>query len=307
MPQPPPNISVIIPAYNAAATIAQTIESVRQQTYSNLEIIVINDGSSDRTAAVVNNISDPRIKLFNYPNGGVAHARNRGIAQAQGEYIAFLDADDLWTEDKLKLQHEALSNNSQAGVAYSWTYFLYPEGVCYPSDPVHHQGYIYSNLLTQNFLHHGSNPLIRREAIADVGEFDPRFPHCADWDYYLRLAAKWDFVVVPKHQIYYRQSPNSMTAKIDDIEQQLSQMLAQTYQKVPRELQHLQKISNSWVWQYCSQQYLAYGKDYKSLSKAINYLWRSLQSDPRSLGKIYTYKLTSWVIKKQLRLILSNE
>ncbi|MEL6580568.1 MAG: glycosyltransferase [Cyanobacteria bacterium J06621_12] len=301
-----PTISVIIPAYNAEKTIVKTIESVRQQTYSNLEIIVIDDGSSDRTGAIISNIIDPRIKLFNYPNGGVAHARNRGTAKAQGEYIAFLDADDFWTEDKLKLQHDALVKNPQAGVAYSWTYFLYPEGVYYPSEPVDHQGNIYSQLLIKNFLHHGSNPLIRREAIAEVGEFDPRFPHCADWDYYLRLAAKWDFVAVPKHQVYYRQSANSMTSKIDDIEQQLSQMLEQTYQKVPEQLQHLQKISKSWIWQYCSQQYLEYGRDYQSTIKAVNYLWRSVKSYPKSLGKIYTYKLTIWVIKKQLKLLINS-
>lgn len=296
-------ISVIIPAYNAQSTIAKTIESVRQQTYSNLEIIVIDDGSSDRTAEIVNSIQDLRIKLFNYPNGGVANARNRGIVKAKGEYIAFLDADDFWTGDKLELQLQALIENPDAGVAYSWTYFLYQD-ICYPSVPVYHQGNIYPQLLTKNFIHHGSNPLIRSEAIISVGEFDLSFSHCADWDYYLRLAAKYDFVVVPKHQIYYRQSANSMTSKIDDIERQLCQMLNKTYQTVPKELQHLQQQSKSWIWQYCSQQYLEYGRDIKSNIKAANYLWRSIISNPRSLLKTYTYKLTTWTIKKQLKLLI---
>ena len=298
-------ISVVIPAYNAQATIAQTIESVRQQTYSNLEIIVINDGSSDRTTEIVNQILDPRIKLFNYPNGGVATARNRGIAKAKGEYIAFLDADDFWKSDKLKLQLQALSKNPDARVAYSWTYFWYSEDICYPSEPVYHQENIYPQLLTKNFLHHGSNPLIRREAIASVGEFDPSFPHCADWDYYLRLAAKYDFVVVPKHQIYYRQSTNSMTSKIDDIERQLCQMIDKIYHTVPEELQHLKKQSKSWIWQYCSQQYLEYGRDRKSIIKAANYLWRSIVFNPRSLLATYTHKLTTWTIKKQIKLLIN--
>lgn len=298
-------ISVIIPAYNAQATIAQTVESVRQQTYGDLEIIIINDGSSDRTAEIVNEIPDSRIKLFNYPNGGVATARNRGIARAQGEYIAFLDADDFWTTDKLKLQLQALIKNPDAGVAYSWTYFWYAADVCYPSEPVYHQDYVYPQLLTKNFIHHGSNPLIRHKAIASTGEFDPRFPHCADWDYYLRLAAKYNFVVVPKHQIYYRQSATSMTSKIADIERQLCQMLDQTYQTVPPELRHLQKQSKSWIWQYCSQQYLEYGKDKKTVIKAASYLWRSIKYDPRSLLQTYTYKLTAWTIKKQLKLLIN--
>lgn len=299
-----PTISVVIPAYNAQATITKTIESVRQQTYSDLEIIVINDGSSDRTAEIVNNIKEQRIKLFNYPNGGVATARNRGIAKARGEYIAFLDADDFWTEDKLELQLQALIENPDAGVAYSWTYFLYQEDICYPSEPVYHRGNVYPQLLTKNFIHHGSNPLIRREAIAFVGEFAPSFPHCADWDYYLRLAAKYDFVVVPKHQIYYRQSANSMTSKIDDIERQLCQMLDKTYYTVPQKLQHLQRQSKSWIWQYCSQQYLEYGRDRQSIFKAADYLWRSIIFNPRSLFKTYTYRLTTWAIKKQLKLLM---
>lgn len=298
-------ISVIIPAYNAQATIAKTIESVRQQNYSNLEIIVINDGSSDRTVEIVNNIPDRRIKLFNYANGGVTTARNRGIVKARGEYIAFLDADDFWTEDKLELQLQALRENPDAGVAYSWTYFWYKEDICYPSEPVYHLDNVYPQLLTKNFIHHGSNPLIRREAIASVGEFDPSFPHCADWDYYLRLAAKWNFVVVPKHQIYYRQSADSMTSKIDDLERQLCQMLDKTYRTAPPELQHLYKKSKSWIWQYCSQQYLEYGRDKKSIIKAANYLWRSIIFYPRSLLEIYTYKLTTWTIKKQLKLLIN--
>src|SRR4028118_518511 len=119
-----PQISVIIPAYNAERTIRETIESVQQQTFLDLELIVINDGSKDRTVELVQSIKDDRLKIFSYENGGVCVARNRGIDHANGEFIAFLDADDLWTPDKLELQAAALKQHPEAGVAYSWTYFM---------------------------------------------------------------------------------------------------------------------------------------------------------------------------------------
>ena len=116
-----PTISVVIPAYNAAKTILETIDSVRQQTFSDFEVIVINDGSNDNTAELVNAVADDRLRLFSYENGGAAIARNRGIDHVSGEFIAFLDADDLWTPDKLELQLEALQKHPEAGVAHSWT------------------------------------------------------------------------------------------------------------------------------------------------------------------------------------------
>ena len=124
-----PTISVIIPIYNAEATILETIESIQQQTFFDWEIVAIDDGSTDGTLELLYSIKDERIKIFSYENSGVAVARNRGIANASGEYIAFLDADDLWTPTKLKSQLAALQNNPKAGVAYSWTYDLYEEGL----------------------------------------------------------------------------------------------------------------------------------------------------------------------------------
>ncbi len=99
-----PKISVIIPVYNAEETIKETLESVLSQTFSQFEIIVINDGSQDKTLEIVSRILDPRLKVLSYPNAGVSVSRNRGISQAAGEYVSFLDADDLWTPDKLETQ-----------------------------------------------------------------------------------------------------------------------------------------------------------------------------------------------------------
>ena len=114
-------ISVIIPVYNGEKTIRETVNSVLKQTFTDFELIIINDGSNDRTLEIVSSIEDSRIKIFSYPNAGLAASRNRGITHAASEFIAFLDADDLWTPDKLEAQLQALQKDTQVAVAYSWS------------------------------------------------------------------------------------------------------------------------------------------------------------------------------------------
>jgi glycosyltransferase involved in cell wall biosynthesis len=121
------NISVIIPMYNSKNTIKSAIESVLNQTYKEpIEIIVVNDGSKDGCEKIVekmiiNNQTNRTIKLINKPNGGVSSARNRGIKEANGEYIAFLDSDDIWHPQKLELVFEALKDDSIKFIGHSYT------------------------------------------------------------------------------------------------------------------------------------------------------------------------------------------
>lgn len=113
-------ISVIIPAFNAEKTIVQTVQSVLTQSLDNLEVIVIEDGSTDGAISVLSQIQDPRLRVVQFPNEGVAASINRGIQQAHGEYISFLDADYLWITDKLKEQYKSLKAQPEAAVVYSW-------------------------------------------------------------------------------------------------------------------------------------------------------------------------------------------
>src|SRR5919202_4312270 len=203
-----PLISVIIPAYNAEKTIKQTIESVLNQTFSDFEIIVINDGSQDSTLEIVSSIPDPRIKVFSYPNAGPQKSRNRGWGNASGEYVSFLDADDLWTPDKLEAQLKALQENPQAAVAYSWSDWIDESGqFLRAGGHITVNGNAYEKLLLRDFVESGSNPLIRRQALDKVGDFDQSVTPAEDWDMWLRLAARYEFVTVPSPQILYRISP----------------------------------------------------------------------------------------------------
>jgi glycosyltransferase involved in cell wall biosynthesis len=182
-----PKISVVIPVYNGEKTIIETIESVQKQSFSYFELIVINDGSTDKSMELIQNVKDQRLKIFSYQNGGLSVARNRGIDRATGEFSAFLDADDLWTPDKLELQVAALQQCPESGVAYSWTRYIDEQGKSFfAGRRIFFEGNVLANLLITNFLLSGSNPLIRKQAIGSVGGFDSTLAPVADWDFYLR-------------------------------------------------------------------------------------------------------------------------
>ncbi len=301
-----PTISVIIPAYNAERTILETIASVQQQTFSDLELIVVDDGSTDRTLELLYTVTDERLRIFSYQNGGVSVARNRGISHATGEFIAFLDADDLWTPDKLEAQLTALQQHPEAGVAYSWTYFIDEQGgPSYVDDSRSFEGNVYAELLVTNFLHNGSNPLIRSQAIKSVGGFDPALAFGEEWDFYLRLAVRWAFVLVPKPQILYRQSSVSASSKVEEMEQQTLIMLEKAFQAAPPELQYLKNQSFAWIYKYGAQQYLKYSTDISGVNKASQKLWKAIRLRPQILLEKYTQSLIKWLLKKSILIRLN--
>ena len=224
-----PVVSIIIPCYNAEKTIKETIDSILLQTFTNFEIIVINDGSTDNTLPVIHQLKNDRIRVFSFENSGPQKSRNRGIEQAHGEYIALIDADDLWTPDKLASQLEALQNTPAAAVAYSWTDIIDETGqVIQSTARSQAQGDIFAELLKHNFLANGSNPLIKAEAMRAVGGFDEAILAGQDWDMYLTLAAHYPFVVVPQVQILYRkaESARSWSSNLRRQEQGLMQVMA---------------------------------------------------------------------------------
>lgn len=279
-----PLVSVIIPAYNAEKTILETIESLQEQTLSDFEIIVINDGSTDRTIELLSALSDPRLKVFSYENGGLPTARNRGISHATGEFISFIDADDLWTSDKLQAQIEALQVHPEAGVAYSWTAFINESSqFLYAWEPIYFEGDIYPEILLQNFISSGSNILVRKQFIEQAGLFDPSLKSAEDWDYYIRLAALCPFVVVPKYQILYRRSSQSMTSKVDVMEKYILQVIERAFQQAPVNLKPLKKQSLARTYKYLSQLCMAHISDQKGIKQASQKFIQAVQLYPQLL------------------------
>ncbi|MEO1005251.1 MAG: glycosyltransferase family A protein [Cyanobacteria bacterium J06638_38] len=302
-----PQISIVVPAYNAAKTITETIESVQRQTINDWELIVVNDGSTDNTLEILKQIVEPRLKIISAPNGGVSAARNLGIAQAQGKYIAFLDADDLWVADKLKLQLQALEQNPDAIVAYSWTCFMdeQQDGYVYhPSPPYNYSGDVYPRLLQGGFIHSGSNTLVCKSALDRVGGFDSRCDICEDWDMWVRLAAIGEFVVVPQYQIMYRRAAGSSTSRVERMYQQTLYTINKAFQAAPEHLQYIRRQTEGNLHMYIASLYLQHGTETVKTQKAAQHIRWSLQKYLPVLRQAYVQKL---LVKFALRYFLPGQ
>lgn len=188
-----PIISVVIPTYNRAYLISRAVASVLQQSYSSFEIIVVDDGSTDRTAEVLAGFSDPRIRYLRLPkNTGGAAARNLGIREAGGRYIAFLDSDDEWLPSKLEKQVPVLErSNENLGVIYCNYAFIYPEGIQDIRPGL--RGHIFQELLKGSCPAITSAVLIDRLCFEKLGGFDERLPSYQDYDLWLRIAKHYQF------------------------------------------------------------------------------------------------------------------
>lgn len=299
-------ISVIIPSYNSAKTIAETIDSVRQQTINDWELIVVNDGSTDNTLEIVKAIEEPRLKIISAANGGVARARNLGVAEAKGKYLAFLDADDLWVSDKLERQLQALEQTPKAIAAYSWTCFMdeQSDGYVYHSSPSYQYcGDVYPRLLQGDFIHSGSNVLVRREALSQAGRFDPQCNGCEDWDMWLRLAAIGHFAVVPQHQIIYRRAVGSATSNVEQMYQRGLLVIDKAYRTAPPHLQHLRHITEANLHLYTASLYLQHGVA-SGQTKAGQHLALSIRKYPSILRQNFMQKL---MVKLGLRSLFPGQ
>jgi len=216
-----------VPAFNAATTIRETVSSALNQTYRNLEVIIVDDGSTDQTKALATHLAqcDPRVRYVYKDNGGVASARNRGIAEAQGKFVATLDADDLWYPTKLERQLERLEQSGpETALVYAWCCWIDDRGtVTGSAPPTRIEGNILPEMCLGNVVISGSNALIRREALIAAGGFDESLRSrggqgCEDWKLYLLIAERHKIAMVPEYLVGYRVSPGSMS---DDSEQMM--------------------------------------------------------------------------------------
>ena len=298
-----PLVSIIVPVYNGASTIRETLDSVLQQSVEAFELIVIDDGSTDNTLEVVASFNDPRLSVFTYPNAGVATTRNRGVTHASAEYISFIDADDLWTPDKLARQLDAFERSPNAAVAYSWTDYIDQTGQFIAHDQqVTFSGNVYGELLCRDFLESASNVTIRRQAFLDVGGFDSSLSGAADWDFFLRLAKCYDFVAVPYLGVLYRISNSSMSSNLSLQEQECIAVIERAYEQAPATLQSLKPQSFSYLYQYLSFNAMRGTLSRNSGLTALHYFRRSLAHSP--MIAVRDSRLTSILILKILAALL---
>lgn len=217
-----PLVSIVIAAFNAAATVEDTCRSALAQTYTSIEVLVVDDGSTDATAAIVTALAatDPRLRLIRQDNLGVAAARNRGIAAASGEFLAPLDADDLWAPGKIAAQVTRLTETgSDTALAYCWWAWIDDHDcVIDRSPPWRVEGRVLQRLVEINVTGSASVPLFRRSVVVALGGYryqlrDDGCQGCEDWDLALRIAERHRVAVVPAVLVGYRRRADSMSTQ----------------------------------------------------------------------------------------------
>jgi glycosyltransferase involved in cell wall biosynthesis len=198
-----PKVSVIIPTYNRAQIVGEAINSVLSQSYDDFELIVIDDGSTDETKELVSSYI-PRITYLYQGHQGVSAARNRGIASARGDYISFLDSDDLWLREKLSSQMRFMEPHPEYLICYTDEIWI-RKGVRVNPMNKHrkHSGMIFEQCLPLCIVS-PSSVLIARKLLDEVGMFDETLEVCEDYDLWLRIAARYPIHFIEKPLIVKR-------------------------------------------------------------------------------------------------------
>lgn len=216
-----PLVSVIVPAFNASATLDATLLSARAQTHSEIEILVVDDGSTDDTVEIAGRhaAADSRITLLRQPNGGVARARNHGLRVATGGFIAPLDSDDLWHPEKIARQLAAIeAGGADCALAYNWFRRIDADDRTLGASPRPQvSGRVLLRHIDWNFISNGSTPLVRTAAAREVGGYDSALHDagvqgCEDYLFQLRIARRFSFACVPAFLTGYRVVPGAMSS-----------------------------------------------------------------------------------------------
>ena len=206
-------VSVVIPTYNSVKYVTEAIESVLEQTYKNIEILVIDDGSTDNTKEVLKKYDDSIIYLYK-ENGGVSSARNYGIKKANGKYIAFLDADDVWMPEKIEEQVALMEANEEIGLCYASTHRVNDNlEFINRIEAKEFDDYCEALLLNLNIVAGScSSAMVRQDVISQTDGFDSQFTTYADWEHWLRLSLITKFAPVKKDLVKYRVVEGSMSS-----------------------------------------------------------------------------------------------
>jgi len=272
-----PLVSVLIPAYNAASTLLETLASVCGQTYRNLDIIVVDDGSADDTAALARRLSldDPRIRLLAQENAGVAAARNLALRRAAGPLVAPIDADDLWRLTKIERQVRRLRETPDAGLVYCWSVEIDPASrvVEQRTDQEECEGDVYAALVLGSFIG-ASAPLMRRDLAMAVGGWDPslrarKAEGCEDWQFHLRLAARARFALEPAYLVGYRQSPGAMSRRLAAMRRSYNLVMQEVSERRPRPPADLMRWSRAEFGLYEADLLLERGERLRALGRVF--------------------------------------
>ena len=215
-----PLISVIVPAFNAGETLVEAVRSVLDGSYANVEVIIVDDGSTDTTAKVVQELvrTDNRVSSHRRENGGVSAAFNSGLERAVGEYVARIDADDLWHPDKLARQIECAQQNPEAAFIYTWTRYIDGDGrVLQDAPPQRFRPHALCRGVYESLIGGNSSALMRRDVVQGLGGYDETLSSWEDLLLQLQISADHPIAHVPEYLVGYRVRPGSLSARPDNM------------------------------------------------------------------------------------------
>ena len=257
-----PQCSVIIPCFNASATIAAAIQSASRQTVRDLEIIVVDDGSRDGTPDIVAALaqSDNRICLQQQANGGVSAARNTGIKAARARIIAFLDADDMWAPDHLATHIRRIEGNLQLGVSFSPARFIDANGVVVGQSRPKLDGLRPADLLCSNPTTTCSTLVVRRDVFKDAGVFRTHMRHNEDQEWLFRVALSgWVMAGDPVARVDYRISPDGLASNLDGMYRGFQIMLEEARKDAPYLVKRHQARATASMLRYLARRAIQLG------------------------------------------------
>lgn len=260
-------VSVVIPAHNAMTYLPETLESVLQQTFTDFEVLIVNDGSSDNIVEWAKSLKDKRIKLISQSNQGVSKARNTAINAASAEYIAFLDADDLWQPTKLEKQVKFLDDNPTVGLVTTWATLINEQGKHLSEVKIDFpQGNIRKNIIEFNIIPCGSIPMVRSNCFKTSGLFDPTLRFGEDWEMWAQIAADYDFGLIKECLVCYRQHLKNSSNNYQKILPDFDKLVEKIFNSVSDELQPIKEKTYGRMHLYIAWKSLE-NKDYQEAKK----------------------------------------
>lgn len=275
-------VSVIVPCCNAASTVGTTVESVLAQVMSDLELIVLDDGSNDATIERVEEAAggDPRLRLMRHANRGVSFTRNRGIREARGRFVAFLDADDLWSADKLALHLDHFRSDPTVGVSFGRVQYLDPPGRPNPRvSPPTSRSLGAADLLAGNPTITTSNLVVRREVFAQAGGFDERMSFAEDLEWLTRVlcTTSWTIAGIDAIVVGYRVSPDGLSSRVERMEEGWETMIQKVRSFAPALVARSYRTAKARQLGYLARQILRTRRD---PAAATRYLLRAGLTHP---------------------------
>ncbi|MBI4782352.1 MAG: glycosyltransferase family 2 protein [Oscillatoriophycideae cyanobacterium NC_groundwater_1537_Pr4_S-0.65um_50_18] len=273
-------ISVVVPAYNAVQDLSQTLESVLQQTFTDFELLVVDDGSTDDTAKIVQDYveRDSRVRLVSQYNQGVSVARNTGIQESTGEFVAFLDHDDLWLPNKLAAHVQHLSLDANLGISFARIEFMNADGeLTGQYSNLRLRNIMPKHLYEENLICTPSNAVIRRTALEQVGGFEKSLSGYADIELFLRISCyEWKVEGLDDILVRYRTNATGMSAQLCRMEEEWYRFSNQVNTYAPTLVAQNYSRARAMLLRYLARRAL---RIQANPSVGVNFINRALVSD----------------------------